>query len=248
MKNKIYLLFLIGFVLQSCSSSIKTNIIQSYDRIDENQEIIILRNHNNFPDEVKKVGDIKAGDTGFSTKCDYAYVMAELQNNARKSGANIINITEEKDPNFGSTCYRVKADLFRTWNPNYLNEIKPENNTVKISNLPENADYAVIYFYRKKGGAGPLIGYEVKDEYGDGIGKIRTNTKFKYVTKDFGNRTFTAQTEHKEVLEINVEKGGEYFVQCTVNMGVMIAQPNMNLVDSEKGRKDYEMVEKVWQY
>lgn len=65
------------------------------------------------PDDVEVLGGIHAYDTGFSTYCDEAYVLDTFYKDANALGADIINITEEKQPDFWSTCYRAKAQFLR---------------------------------------------------------------------------------------------------------------------------------------
>jgi len=59
------------------------------------------------------VGRIEAGDGGFSTDCDEEVVLREFARDACHLGADLINVTEEKRPDFWSTCYRAKADFLR---------------------------------------------------------------------------------------------------------------------------------------
>lgn len=75
-----------------------------------------------FPEPIgTSVGKIKIGDTGFSTNCAYPDVIAILKSEACKQNANYVYITKVKKPSFwGSTCYRVEAELYK---------VAPENLT-----------------------------------------------------------------------------------------------------------------------
>ena len=63
--------------------------------------------------EVEILGTVKAWDTGFSTECDEEYVLGVFCNEAAIVKADLVNITEEKQPSEWSTCYRAKAQLIR---------------------------------------------------------------------------------------------------------------------------------------
>jgi hypothetical protein len=64
--------------------------------------------------DVVVLGSIHAYDTGFSTDCDEAYVLDIFCREGSMLEADIINITEEKQPNpLTSTCYRAKATFLR---------------------------------------------------------------------------------------------------------------------------------------
>lgn len=62
---------------------------------------------------VKKIGSIKLGDTGFSTKCEETDAIRILKKEACAVGADIVNITDEKRTDFISSCYRVEADFLK---------------------------------------------------------------------------------------------------------------------------------------
>jgi|GEM_PF-1515569 len=65
------------------------------------------------PADVEVLGRIKAYETGFSWECDEAYVLDIFCNEACSLGADLVVVTEEKQPDFGSTCYRAKAEFVR---------------------------------------------------------------------------------------------------------------------------------------
>lgn len=80
----------------------------------ERRPVAIQCNVKYNPNEVDVVGSIHAYDTGFSTDCDEAYVLDTFLREATYVQADLVNITEEKQPTvFGSTCYRAKAQFLR---------------------------------------------------------------------------------------------------------------------------------------
>jgi hypothetical protein len=64
-------------------------------------------------DDVEVLGSISAYDTGFSVVCDEAYVLDRFCREGMQLGADVVNITQEKQPDVISTCYRAKAQFLR---------------------------------------------------------------------------------------------------------------------------------------
>jgi hypothetical protein len=62
--------------------------------------------------DVVVLGSIHAYDTGFSTDCDEVAILDIFLREGTMLGADIINITEEKQPSiWTSSCYRAKAEF-----------------------------------------------------------------------------------------------------------------------------------------
>ena len=75
---------------------------------------IVIKSHAQFETgAVVVLGHIDAYDNGISVHCDEAYAFNLFAREACALGADIINITEEKQPDFWSTCYRAKAEFLR---------------------------------------------------------------------------------------------------------------------------------------
>ena len=76
--------------------------------------IVIQCNAQYDPHDVVVLGSIHAYDTGFSTRCDEPYILGIFCEEGRILGADVVNITEEKQPSiWGSTCYQAKAQFLR---------------------------------------------------------------------------------------------------------------------------------------
>ncbi len=63
--------------------------------------------------DVVVLGAIHAYDTGFSTACDEASILDIFCKEGNSLGADLIDLTEEKQPDFWSTCYRAKAQFIQ---------------------------------------------------------------------------------------------------------------------------------------
>lgn len=231
-------------LLVSCSTSVSTKIVnKNFQKLENSSPIIVLDEKEEVPNSSDLIGDLKIGDSGFTTDCGYDKVIADATNAARNAGANIIKITELKKPStFGSTCYRIKAKLYRNVDAEALSVLAQKRSFKNKSRLPENADYAVVFFYRPSNGAGSLLGYKIKDVNDSIVGRLRNGEKFAYKTKKFGKQTFYGVLETKEQVEINIEQGKEYFVRCAVNMGIVLGRPEINLTENFVGIKEYELM------
>lgn len=239
---KQILLFLIAFALINCSSSIKTKISNSnFSALEDNEIIYILKNENSIPKGSDFVGNLKIGDTGFSTDCSYETVINNAKSEAKKLGANLVFLTEVKEPGtFTSSCYRIKAELYRNLDDNAIAALKKKYSERNKSRLPKDADYAVIHFYRPSDANGMLLGYKIKTKNDSIIGRLTNGGKFIYKTKQLGNQKFYGELETKKEIEITLKKGEEYFVRCGVVSGVILGRPEINIVQNHTGIKEFE--------
>ncbi|MBQ0908032.1 hypothetical protein KBJ98_04895 [Flavobacterium sp. F-328] len=99
--------------LVSCGASITSNFTTRLQPISMEQKVVILDIKHIVPLTAKKIGYASFGDTGFSTNCDYNSNLASAREIASKNGANLVKVTEKKEPSFfGSTCYRIKVDFY----------------------------------------------------------------------------------------------------------------------------------------
>ena len=244
MKRTFILLLLSTIILQSCSPKIKTNLnTEAKDALKAETEILIIQQDEMIPENSQLIGDLKIGDSGFSTDCGYSKVIDEAKEAARSSGANLIYLTEVKEPNLASTCYRIKAKLYRNLNADALAELAEKRESENESRLPSDADYAIVYFYRPKNFTGSMIGYKVRMDEEDVIGRVRNGEKFEYKITDFGKHEFWAKTESKTSVIIDVKKGEEYFIECGLSMGIAVGKPKMSLVENAIGISKYESIE-----
>lgn len=241
MYRTFILTFLILMIFQSCSPKIRTKLSTEETKpLDSEIEVLIIKEYDEIPENSKFIGELKIGDSGFSTDCGYTKVISDAKATAKKSGANLIYLTEVKKPNFGSTCYRIKAKLYRNLNQEVISSFSEKRNIENKSRLPSDADYAVVYFYRPKNYYGSMIGFKIRMDDETVIGRVRNGEKFEYRIKDFGEHKFWGKTESKSSVIIDVKKGQEYFVRCGINMGIAVGKPEIYLVENDLGISEYE--------
>jgi hypothetical protein len=242
MKKLLFLLTIIS--LSSCSTSISTKLAnKNYQKLGEDNQIFVLEKDEVLPTNSEFIGDIKIGDSGFTTDCGYNKVVADATTSARNAGGNILQITEIKKPTaLGSSCYRIKAKIYRNLNTESLASILENIKLKNKSRLPEDSDYALIHFYRPSSALGSMLGYKIKDAKDSIVGRLRNGEKFVYKTKIFGVQNFYGTLETKEELKINIEKGKEYFVRCAVTMGVALGRPEIELIENYVGMIEYDEI------
>lgn len=76
--------------------------------------IVMQANAKYNTNEVTVLGAIRAYDTGMSVGCDEAEILDIFAREGCMLGADLINITDEKQPNpWTSSCYRANATFIR---------------------------------------------------------------------------------------------------------------------------------------
>jgi hypothetical protein len=112
---KKLLLILTSLFLYSCAPTISTTSMQNYSQLNPQDNVIVYREGETLPSDIKIIGRTAIGDSGFTTNCGLDVMLEKAKNEARKIGANAIVITKHILPSvWGSTCHQIKADLVKT--------------------------------------------------------------------------------------------------------------------------------------
>lgn len=112
MKN-IFLTLILIALLSSCSHRIvrKGYYTSKYDYT--TCDVVLKRDFIVADTIATKLGEIKLGDKGFSTKCNEFDAIRLLKNEACAIDADLIVITKEDRPGALSTCYRCSAEFYK---------------------------------------------------------------------------------------------------------------------------------------
>lgn len=222
-------------ILSGCSPKITSSFTSHHTPLAKDAEVLVLDMAAPMPENAGVIGQIKIGDTGFTTKNgNYAAVLNIAKDEARKAGGNVVKITEHKSPDMLSSMHRIKAVILRV---DDLSVLSDDISDVEISTHP---DYAVIYFYRESG-AGALVSYDVY--VGDTkVYRSKPDTKAEVKLYEDGDVEVWAKTESKEVLPLTVKKGMDYYIRTSVSPGIMIGRPDLEILSSEAGRVEYESI------
>lgn len=112
MKTLFYLAFFTTLIY-SCSPKIGSTITSKQPPLSDRAFVLVLQEQDNFTNDGIEIGTIKSGDNGLSNNCSYFEVLDKLKLLARQSGANVIKITEQKNPDNWSSCVRLKATIYK---------------------------------------------------------------------------------------------------------------------------------------
>ncbi|SHG03088.1 hypothetical protein SAMN05444274_1227 [Mariniphaga anaerophila] len=112
-KLKLFLGITFLTIFCSCSPRISTSLSKNYPPLDYRQKVVVIDLDQPKPNNSEELGQIKVGDSGFSTKCNYETVVDKAKLEARKVGGNAIKITKHKTPDLWSTCHRITAIILK---------------------------------------------------------------------------------------------------------------------------------------
>jgi hypothetical protein len=105
------------FFFCSCSHRIvRTGYVSK--QITANDCPVSIVKNQTFSDSIAiKLGEIKLGETGFSTHCNEEDALVILRKEACSLEADIINISDETRSDAWSSCYRCKAVFYKRSTP-----------------------------------------------------------------------------------------------------------------------------------
>ncbi|MGJ7030903.1 hypothetical protein [Niabella hirudinis] len=109
---RIAVLLFLSIIIGSCGASVKSSFQNTGKPLTVDDRVAFLDINHIVPDNAKKLGTAKFGDSGFSTDCDFNSNLVKARKIARQNGANIVKVTEKKTPDLWSTCYRIKVDFY----------------------------------------------------------------------------------------------------------------------------------------
>jgi hypothetical protein len=110
------------------------------------------------------------------------------------------------------------------------------------TNTADTAKYAILYVYRPKSLQAMLMSYSIHLDDSI-ICQVKNNSVQVIKLYKEGPAELWAKTEAKKKVKINVKFGQEYFLKCTIHIGVVVPRPEVNLVQLEQGREEYNEIE-----
>jgi hypothetical protein len=235
MKRLIFGLFSISII--ACSPKVITKLTKIYPPLDYKEDVIVIGISEEQPATAIEIGTVKIDDTGFSTNCGWNVVIEKAKMEARKAGGNVLKIIEHIPPStMGSSCDRITAKILKIDNPEDLKNIE----TNKTAIIDSTWDYAILYVYRPSG-VGAFVSYDLY--LGDQvICKVKNNSKQEIKITKKGKNILWAKTESKSEVPIDIEFGREYYLRCTMVMGIMVGRPQLQLVDRIQGKSEYDSI------
>ena len=114
----IFLFTLATLSITACKSlrntSKQISIINYSTPLNRETTVQVIGIGQQVPYNVKLLGSVKIGEAGFTktSNCTYQKVLNDAIEQARTMGGNLIQIIEHKEPDFRSSCHRIKADVY----------------------------------------------------------------------------------------------------------------------------------------
>jgi hypothetical protein len=106
------LIIAITFLLVSCGASIQSNLTEQLKPLSMDNKVAFLDLQHTIPENAKKIGEAKFGDSGFSTNCDFNTNLINARKLARSNGANIVKVSKKTTPDLWSSCYRITVEFY----------------------------------------------------------------------------------------------------------------------------------------
>ena len=111
---------------------------------------------------------------------------------------------------------------------------------------PPPAGKGQVVFFRSRSMYGGAVWYTVK-ENGHKLGDLSSGAFF-VLPEDPGAHVFTAATENKDTLRMEVEAGETYYVRGTVQMGILVGEASIAPSDEDSFEKAFRHLHpaKTW--
>jgi len=113
-----------------------------------------------------------------------------------------------------------------------------ETTTTSLQNVN---GYATLYLYRPSNFAGSAVTFDV-DLDGEEVWRCKNGRKKAIKITKEGLLHIHARTEASSEVTINVEFGKEYYVECSIGMGVFVGRPVLSLKSEREGRQMFKSV------
>lgn len=241
MKNLLYIILVSTFF--SCVNTqipVRTDLMSEARKpLSDTAELMLVSQYERLPEGSQFISKVEAGGAfNQLIPCDYELVMDEIERNARGVGANIIRVIR---PTTGRFCPRITVGLYRNDNVAALADLGKKRARLNASTLPENADYALVHFYRTQVGSA-FYGARIFHE-GEKVGSLGENRGLTYRITDFGRQRFTVG-RNPDWVELEVVPGQEYYLVFSPRTDVFDhLRMELRLVDNLVGREESKTVD-----
>ncbi len=125
--KRVFFLLAIVILFSNCTHKI---VRSGYEikKSDYKDCEVVIKKFTPIPDTLAhKIGEIRLGETGFSTACSEAHAIDIIKKEACAIGADLILITEENRPDFWSSCYRCKAEFYLLKSSNRIEVVSSDS-------------------------------------------------------------------------------------------------------------------------
>lgn len=127
---------LLTIILFGCASIVSTTHTTYFPPTPTSEPVTVYGLNDAIPANVKNIGTIKIGDSGFSVDCGWNQVIEKAKNECRKIGGNGIKLISVYEPDIISSCYRITAYILRSPEKKFLSQSE-RNTGYTLSKLKE---------------------------------------------------------------------------------------------------------------
>ena len=99
-------------VLCGCGPAVYTKVYQVQEPIPPSEAVVVLDKHTEMYSGATLLGTIRVEDTGYTISCTLPQVLKKAVVEARKMGENVVRVVQVYPPDYGSSCYRIKVEVF----------------------------------------------------------------------------------------------------------------------------------------
>lgn len=218
---------------------------QAFCQIDSSKLILLLAVDKQVPPGAEKVGRIAVIDKGFKINCGYDRTMEQAEEKARKLGGNVIKMTDLKAPDAWSTCYRLRADVYKMPDvPGYWARQAFLFDSVASSQRLDTVSYAGLFIYTN----GPVTKkkYEVRVR-DTTTAELADFDRYRLKIKP-GACTVSINKNPDMTVRFMVEPGKVYFVRFSENKYTYGGKPILQLVSPWVGFHEYGNVSRGYEF
>jgi len=221
-------------LLAGCSPKVTTHLAGTYPPLGPDEVIAVVELYAPEPENATPVGLIRIEDSGLTTQKNgsYEHVIALAKEQARAAGGNVVRLTRHWEPDFHSSIHRIEARILLV---DDISELILE--PVQALN-PDHPDCAIVHFYCMPG---YYIDYDVHIGE-DTVFRALEASKGEVELHESGEIEIWAKTESRASIPLQVEHGGDYYVRCEYEMGVLTGRPSLELVPAPLGRNEYDSI------
>jgi hypothetical protein len=102
-------------------------------------------------------------------------------------------------------------------------------------------DCALLHIYRPKSFAGMAMSYNLHlNEWV--IADVRNKSKATVRVTAPGTYTLWAKTESREELPVEIQMGREYYIRCSIGLGILVGRPVIEYVDGITGKQEFDKI------
>lgn len=100
-------------VVFGCAPAATVSTTKKYSPLPKTETIYVFGLNDAMPTGAESLGTVKIGDSGLSVGCSFENVVDLAREKARNVGGNGIKLLSVREPDFGSTCYRISAEILK---------------------------------------------------------------------------------------------------------------------------------------